>query len=349
MPIHFLLYGANGYTAQLMLPLLAEYGLTPVLAGRSAEKIAPLAASYGLEYRVFDLADPAAVDRGLAGISLVLNCAGPFIHTARPMIEGCLRAGAHYLDITGEIAVFELAAGYDAEAKARGITLLPGCGLDVVPSDCLAHYLHKQLPDAVELRLAFASVRGGVSHGTATTSLLSLIEGGRVRRDGKIARVPIGHRSMRVDFGPVRRHTVAIPWGDVASAYYTTGIPNIETYMAIAPSAARWLRLQGILIPLLRLGWLRRWIQRRIDRQPAGPDAERRAGATTYFWGEVRNAAGERREARLQTPEGYTLTAHTSLLLVKKIMTGEDRPGFQTPAGLFTNRLILKISNTKYY
>jgi len=339
----FLLYGANGYTAQLMLPLLQQYGLKPVLAGRAAEKIEPLAREYGLTYRIFDLADPVATRSALADMPLVLHCAGPFAHTARPMLEACLQTQTHYLDITGGIAVFELAASLDARAREQGITLLPGSGFDVVPTDCLAAFLHQQLPDATHLALAFANMGGGLSQGTARTMAEGLGDGGAMRRDGRIIPVPLGHRAMEVDFGGLRRFVMAIPWGDVATAYYTTGIPNIETFTSVHPRTYRRLRWQKAFNWLLRMEMVRNFVKKRIANRAPGPSAERRATAQTYVWGEVRNALGTTLQARLRTPDGYTLTAHSALILTKKILAGAGKPGFWTPAGLFGPDLVLEV------
>ena len=345
----FLLYGANGYTARLMLPLLQHYGLSPVLAGRSADKIEPLAREYGLPFRIFDLGDAEATRAALADMPLVLHCAGPFAHTARPMLEACLHTRTHYLDITGEIAVFELAASLGERARAQGITLLPGSGFDVVPTDCLALFLHRQLPDATHLALAFANVGGGLSQGTARTMAEGLGDGGAMRRDGRIVAVPLGHRAMEVDFGGLRRFVMAIPWGDVATAFYTTGIPNIETFTTVHPRTYRQLRWQKAFNWLLRTQLVRDFAKKRIAKRAPGPDADRRAAARTYIWGEVRNAAGTIRQARLRTPEGYTLTAHTALLLTKKILAGEGQPGFWTPAGLFGPDLVLEVPSVERF
>lgn len=338
--MQFLLYGANGYTAQLMLPLAAQYGLTPVLAGRSAEKIAPLAEQFGFEYRVFDLNNPSAVDKGLEGCSAVLHCAGPFAYTARPMMEACLRNRVHYLDITGEVAVFEMAHSLDAQAREQGITLLPGSGFDVVPTDCLAKHLSQLLPDATHLTLAFGQSGGGLSHGTALTMADGAGEGGLVRRNGRITRVPLGHRTEWIVLGDKHRFCMAIPWGDVATAYYTTGIPNIEVLRASSPRSHRALRWQWAYNWLLRTRFMKNLAKNKIDQRLTGPSEDRRAAGKMYLWGQVRNAQNEIREARMTTPEGYTLTAHSALLLVGKILRGEGQPGFGTPAGLFGTGLL---------
>ena len=173
----FLLYGANGYTGQLITRYSKEYGLTPILAGRTESKIKPLADTYNLDYKIFSLDNQSDVDAALSDVKIVLHAAGPFMHTAQPMIEACLRNGVHYLDITGEIGVFEMAHRYDKQAGEKGIVIMPGVGFDVVPTDCMAVYLKNKMPDATHLKLAFGNVGGGWSQGTATTMVEGLGEG----------------------------------------------------------------------------------------------------------------------------------------------------------------------------
>ena len=134
----WMIYGANGYTGRLAARLAKDRHLGPVLAGRHAEPIKQLAHELGCEARVFDLADAASAATHLAGVRAVLHCAGPFSATSRPMLDACLRAGAHYLDITGEIAVFEAIHSRRQEVSDAGIVAIPGVGFDVVPTDCLA-------------------------------------------------------------------------------------------------------------------------------------------------------------------------------------------------------------------
>jgi short subunit dehydrogenase-like uncharacterized protein len=344
-----LLYGANGYTGQLIARLGKAAGLPLVLAGRNPDKLRPLAEELGLEYRAFDLGHAADLAEHLQGFSLVLHAAGPFIHTARPMMEACMAAGVHYLDITGEIPVFELGARLGSRAKEAGVMLLPGAGFDVVPTDCLALHLKNRLPDATALQLAFATIGGTVSHGTATTMVENLGRPGAVRRKGDITPVPVGYKTMTVPFkNGLERFAMTIPWGDVSTAYYSTGIPNIETYMAVHPGAFRQMvRAHRYLGWLLRSSLVRQWIKRRIRQRPAGPTDEQRATAQSYVWGRVRNDAGEERIARLALPEGYTLTALTSIIICQKVLAGQAPTGFQTPAKAYGADLILEAAGTR--
>ena len=248
MPKPWMIYGANGYTGELIAREAVSRGLKPVLAGRTAAKVEPLAANLGLQARVFDLRDAAATARGVEGMGLVLHCAGPFSATAAPMMAACLATHAHYLDITGEISVFEHARTLDAAARAAGIVICPGVGFDVIPTDCVAAALKAALPDATQLALGFDS-RSGFSPGTAKTSVEGLAQGGKVRQDGRIISVPLAYKTRRIDFGDGEKLAMTIPWGDVSTAYATTGIPNIEVYIPGSPAmvarARRANRLNG--------------------------------------------------------------------------------------------------------
>ncbi|QJW88214.1 NAD(P)H-binding protein [Spirosoma taeanense] len=344
----FLLYGANGYTARLIIDLAKSLGMKPVLAGRNEAKVKPLADQHGLAYRVADLNDRSALDAILQDVPVVLHCAGPFSQTAAPMMQACLRTRAHYLDITGEIAVFESGMKLDKAAQAQGIQLMSGVGFDVVPTDCMARYLHERLPDATHLQLAFANDGGGLSHGTAQTALEGLGMGGMIRQDGRLRTVPYAHKTLSVNFGDGRlRPCVAIPWGDIATAYWTTRIPTIETFMASSPGQILAAKAGNYLGWLFQNPSVQSFLKRRISTSVTGPDESKRQRAQTHIWGKVRNATGNIAEARLHGPEGYTLTARTSVLIVQKVLSGNWKAGFQTPAGLYGADLVLEVEGVR--
>lgn len=338
-----LIYGSYGYTGELIVREALDKGLRPILAGRNEAKLKAQAAAHKLDYRAFALDDRKAVDAALDGLRVVLHCAGPFIRTAGDMAEGCLRAGAHYLDITGEISVFEYMASQDARATKEGVMLMPGTGFDVVPSDCLAAHLRHELPSATNLTLAFFS-SGRASHGTSLTMVENFGHGGTVRRNGKLSSVPAAWKTRNIDFGPKSITCITIPWGDVSTAYYSTGIPNIEVFMA-APLglrvAARATRPFGAF---LNSPGVQRFLAKRIPE--GGPSEAERARGYTLLWGEASDDKGGRVEARLKTPEGYTLTAQTAVHIATKCLTGHARCGFQTPSLAFGRDLILEIPGT---
>ncbi len=342
----FLLYGANGYTAGLIIQFAQEYNLTPVLAGRNKEKITKLAAEHNLDYNVFDLSDTSTVVSHLSDFQVVLHCAGPFKHTAKPMMKACLEAGVHYLDITGEIEVFERGYRNHQRAVDKGIMIMPGVGFDVVPTDCMASYLQNKLPDATHLELAIGSIGGGVSRGTAMTVVENAGESGAIRENSKIKLVPPGYKTRRIPFTNKELLAVTIPWGDVSTAFHNTGIPNIMVYMAIHPKALRYLKMQRYASWILKRTFVKNRLKKRIQNRKPGPTDKQRATANCLVWGEARNSKGAIVAANFIGPEGYTLTARTALLITQKVLNGNLKVGFQTPAKVYGAELVMELKDT---
>jgi short subunit dehydrogenase-like uncharacterized protein len=344
----FVIYGSYGYTGTLVAEAAVERGLDPVLAGRDRDAVADQAARLRCAFEVVGLNEPKVLDMLLEDATAVLHCAGPFSRTATPMVDACLRTDTHYLDITGEMTVFEALHDRDDEAAEAGVMLLPGVGFDVVPTDCLAAHLAQRLPEADELELAFRAAVG-VSRGTAKTMVEHLDSGGAVRRDGRIESVPVAHETRTVDFGWGHdgEHVAAVPWGDVSTAYYTTGIPNVTTYMAMPERAARLQRAAGVVTPLLAASPVKRGLQWLIERTTDGPDAEARASGESYVWGEARTEDGERAVSRLRGPHTYALTVETALAAARRALSGDAPTGFQTPAGAYGPDLILDVEGVE--
>lgn len=335
----WLLYGANGYTGELIAREAVRRGLRPILAGRDAAKIEPLARELGCEWRAFDLAHP-----DLSGVTLVLHCAGPFIHTSAPMVEACLGAGAHYLDITGEIAVFESVFRRHDEALARGVALIPGVGFDVVPTDCLAAMLHAKMPDANELWLAFSS-KSGVSRGTLKTMIEGMPHGGAIRENGRIRRVPQMFDVREIPFASGPRTAMTIPWGDISTAYRSTKIPNIRVYSSQSRRALAQVKRMKPLLPLLRFKPIQKLAQRWANRT-AGPSAETRATARVELWGRVRNAKGDEVTLTMSVAEGYQFTMLSALAAVERVLPSELK-GALTPSMAFGPNFVLLIEGTQ--
>jgi short subunit dehydrogenase-like uncharacterized protein len=259
------------------------------------------------------------------------------------MIEACLRNRKHYTDITGEIPVFEQAKKFDQAARDAGIMVMPGVGFDVVPTDCLALFLKHQLPGATTLRIAFTGTGSRLSRGTATTMAMSAGMPGAKRVGGKIVPVPLGQEGMWVDFGDKKRFVMSIPWGDVSTAYTTTGIPNIETFTGVSPKTYQRLKYQRIFNWLLKTSFMRNRLLRKIRSGPPGPSDAERERNRSLVWGQVRDDAGKSVEARLRGPEGYTFTAHAALMIARRILAGDWKAGYQTPAGCYGADLVMDI------
>jgi short subunit dehydrogenase-like uncharacterized protein len=337
----FLIYGASGYVGEAAARLAVAQGLKPVLGGRNAAALERLGRELGLKCRPCALDDAAALQHALRDMPVVLHCAGPYKFTSRAMADACLRGGVHYLDITGEIPVFEALAARDAEAKARGVMLLPAVGFDVVPTDCLAVHLARRLPQATKLELAFQSIGpAGLPPGTQRTMIELLPFGDRVRRGGKLVVPERGEKLRQVDFGQGPVEAVRFTWGDVFTAFHSTGIPDIEVFVALPPAMRRQMALTKALRPLFSLAPMRALAQRGVK---PGPSAQARAATVTHVWGQVSDAQGRSATARLHGPEaGLVWTTRSALAAVKRVLAGDARPGYQTPAKAFGPDFVLE-------
>jgi short subunit dehydrogenase-like uncharacterized protein len=337
----FLLYGATGFLGDAIARLAVQKGLAPILAGRNADQLKAQAHELGLAHRAFNLENAGVIEAALDGVVAVLNCAGPFMHTFKPMVDSCLRQGIHYLDITGEIPVYEAIAARDAEARARGAMLLPGVGFDVVPTDCLAVHLKQRLPSATRLTLAFQS-RGpaGLPPGTQRTMIESIPYGNRVRRQGRLQVPERGLKTRMIDFGRGPVQATRLTWGDVFTAHYSTGIPDIEDYAVLPEAVRRQMALFDTLRPLFKLGAVRSLLKRGVK---PGSTPGQRAMTSTDVWGEVEDDQGRKAASRLHGPEaGVVWTANAALAAVQKVLAGTVTPGFQTPARAFGADFVLE-------
>lgn len=327
----WMIYGANGYTGRLTAREAVRRGMRPILAGRNELPVAKLAEELGLDYRVFELNDASAAVKSISGLRLVLHCAGPFSVTSEPMITACLESGVHYLDITGEISVFAKAHSYDDKARRADVVLLPGAGFDVVPSDCLAASLVQSLPAATRLQLAFEA-GGGPSPGTAKTSVEGLGKGGCIRRDGKLKKVPLAWKTRNIPFAHAERTAVTIPWGDVYTAFVSTGVPDIEVYMAIPPSTISGLKRLRWIQPLLGLRLVQTILQKRVEKKVHGPSSEARQTSDAQLWGQVVSSDGRSVQATMTTPNGYDLTVSASLGITEFLLKNDVEGGYYTPS-----------------
>ncbi len=343
----WMIYGANGYTGELCAREAVRRGQKPILAGRNVAAVTRLGDELELETRVVGLEDPSALERALQDVAAVLHCAGPFSATSRPMLDACAESGTHYLDITGEVDVFEFSQANDARWKEAGIVSMPGAGCDVVPTDCLAAMLKRALPDATHLTLALVSEPMRVSPGTAKTVVEGLPNGALVRRDGKLVPIPSGSKTRMVPFDHGERFGVCIPWGDVSTAYWSTAIPNIEVYLGSTEKEAKQMRFMGKLGWLLGLGPIQSFLKRQIEKRvPGATEAERKA-TVSHFWGEVKNAAGQTVSMTLTAPDAYDLTVDGALNATAIVASGEVQPGAHTPSTALGPEFVLTLNGVK--
>ena len=341
----WLLYGAYGYTGELVAREAVKRGLEPVLAGRDREKTEALARELGLEARVFGLGSEQEIRAGLAGMDAVLHCAGPFSRTWRPMAGACVAEGVHYLDITGEIEVLEGMRSLSGSARRAGVHLIPAVGFDVVPTDCAAALAVKALHGATELDLAFHS-SGGPSRGTARTALEGMDGTSAVRRDGRIREIPLGSVRRTIPFSDRPREGVAIPWGDVSTAWYSTNVPDIRVFTVLPPKVVRVSRVLGLL---MKIPGIRGLARRLVDARVTGPDEEELGHGTSRIWAEARTEDGASAVVELVTPNGYTLTATAAVEAVARVVSGRVSrpPGVHTPSRAFGADFVLGLEGVE--
>jgi short subunit dehydrogenase-like uncharacterized protein len=341
------IYGSYGYTGSLIVQECLSRNVKVRLSGRDEVKLKKQSKETGLSYQVTSVDDERALISLLENAIVVIHCAGPFKHTARIMAEACIKTKTHYTDITGEFEVFEMLNTLDNQAKQNGITLMPGVGFDVVPSDCLAAHLKRRLPSATHLQLAFTSLKGGLSRGTARTSIEGLGQGSYIRENGKLKKIPMGSKSAQINFGEFSTSAVCIPWGDIATAYHSTHIPNIGVYMGMPEKNIRLLRLSNAFNWFLNKPFVKNFLKKQIDKRVSGPSDERRSKGRSFLCGKVSNEKGDTCISTLQTYDGYTLTAKTCVLILQKIISNNFKAGYQTPSMAYGPDLILEVDTTK--
>lgn len=343
-----IIYGSYGYTGKLIVQECKTKNLRVILAGRKREALQKQHEQTGYPFEVLDVHDTPALKNLLQKGSMVLHCGGPFIYTAKAMADACLEVKIHYTDITGEYQVFEmLAEEYDAKAKQAGIMIMPGTGFDVVPSDCLALHLKKRLPSATHLQLAFAMSKGGLSRGTKKSMTEKLGSGSLIRRNGVLTSIPMGEKFMEIDFGSFKTKALNIPWGDISTAWRSTNIPNIEVYAGATDSMIKNAKRSNYLNWLLRMRWVKNFMLKQIDKKPPGPSEKNLETGRSFLWGKIWDGAGNQFTSTMEAPSGYALTAKTAVLIAEKILAGNFKAGYQTPAMMYGEGLILEIATAK--
>lgn len=330
----WLLYGATGYTGQRIAEYCIAHGLKPVLAGRRAAPTQELATRLGLEWEHVDLDAPGLPQR-LSRYSTVLNCAGPFIHTFRPLLEACLEAATHYVDITGEVAVYEALAAFDAAARDKNVVIMPGAGFDMVPSDCMALALLNEMPDATDLDIGY-SLEGTITRGSIRTALGAFVGNNQIRRNHEL--VSFDRPMMkRFAFGPgaveANPECYATTFGDLSIAWRTTRIPNVTSYLHVTPSFQKLMATTS---------------EAEILQLPEGADDDELNTVFAYIVGEVRNAAGQTKRARVVTPQVYAATFPLAATIAQLVHDGIDHNGFVTPARAFGPDFILGFDRFRF-
>jgi short subunit dehydrogenase-like uncharacterized protein len=337
----FLLYGAYGYTGRLAAELAAAKNLDVVLAGRNQGALAGLGERLGLPTRVVGLDDARQLAEALKDIACVVHMAGPFAATSAPMLNACLATQTNYIDITGEIEVFEAMWSRQAEIRRAEITAVPGAGFDVVPSDCLAAYVAGKLARPASLVIALRG-QESASQGTLRTAIRQVSKPVLCRRAGAI--VALEDASPRwIDFGVGEEPCVPVSWGDVATAFHSTGIGNITVYFR-RTGLLRSANILGKLFgPLLRSAIGQTGLAAIVRSLPEGPGRAERMGHRVTVWAEATDGSGKSFKASLSTPDAYDFTANSALEIASRINSLPAALGLVTPSQAFGADFVLTL------
>ncbi|WP_296620491.1 trans-acting enoyl reductase family protein [Marivirga sp.] len=346
MAYKILIYGANGYTGKLIAREAKEKEIPVELAGRNTEAIKKLSKETNFPYHIVKLTEKENLEKLLEGFHTVIHCAGPFSETAIPMVEACIKSKTNYLDITGEIWVFEDIMKYHEQAKKANIALIPGVGFDVVPTDCLARYLKEKLPTATSLELAFVGSKTGMSRGTAVTMAKNISKGGFIRDNGEIKNVPLAYEVKEIEFTHRKQWSMTIPWGDLMTSYHQTKIPNIKVFSGASLKMINKIKKFRTLKFLLGIAWIQKLVRRKIENSVTGPSDKNLETGKTYVIGTITDESGKSFTTELITPEAYFLTAKTALTSAIKLEESTLN-GYLTPAQAFGIDFIMEFENVE--
>ena len=282
------------------------------------------------------------LDAALKDVAVVLNAAGPFSSTAPPLVDACVRAGAHYLDVTGEVLAIDGASRRTDEARQRGIMLMPAVGFDVVASDCLVAHAARRTRSPARLFIGISGL-ALLSRGSAMTMIQQLADPVWVRRGGVLAQVAPGSVERVFDYGDGPRASVAVSWADVASAYFTTGVPDVTVYFEATAAVRTHTSLLRAFGPVTPMAAWKEWLRLGVQWLPEGPTEQERAARHAVVVVDVEDDRGKVVRSRLRTPEAFSFTASAALAIVERALTGDVEAGFQTPARVYGPDFVLSL------
>jgi saccharopine dehydrogenase-like NADP-dependent oxidoreductase len=312
-------YGATGHTGRFVVAALGERGLAPVLSGRDPARLGALAAQHpGAVVRPAAVDDPDALDRAVAGAAAVVNCAGPFALTARPLVEAALRAGVPYVDVAAEIEVgAALLASYDAAARAAGTVVLPAMAFFGGLGDLLVTALLEDRTAADEVHVAYALSSWHPTAGTRATGRVS-----RERRAGRRVRFTGGALEHRDDAAPQEEWVFPAPLGRqaVVAEFATADLVTVPSHLAV-PEVRTYLTL-GAVRDLADPG----------TPPPVAADGSGRSDQTFVVDVRVR-AGGVEHRAVARGRDVYAVTAPLVAEAVERILAGRTRTTGAVSAG----------------
>ena len=296
---------------------------------------------------VVDLQEDERLKNSLKEVDLVLNAAGPFVHTALPIVRACLETRTTYMDVSSEVMVLEEIFTLNQQARERGVAIIPGVGFNVLASDCLALYAAGKVDSPTELEIATLWATDGMSPGSTKTMYENFPVGTLARREGQLVRINAGKKRRQQRFLDGEYPILPVAIGDLTTAYRTTQIPNITTYTAFTEQTAdEYSRMEPILRRLFSFAFVRRMASIRVEETSSDSEDHFKWRKPSQVWVLVRSEVGEGLQAWLETVDSYTFTAEASVQSAERL-ADEKLAGVLTPAQAFGANFVLEIDGTK--
>lgn len=348
-PRRVVVTAATGFTGPLIARELIAAGRPFVLTGRSAEKLrllrqrleggagAGARAPGGIETAVLDVRDPAALERLLRKGDVLLNCAGPYTALGLPVVAAAVRAGADYLDITGEQHfIREVYDRFDSPARAAGVRVVPAMAFDYAPGDCAAALAAEGLSRPLRTVDVVYSVAAGprsFSRGTRLSMVQVLAQPSWAYEAGewRQQRVALRHRTVRLGSrGSVS--AVSFAAGEVLMVPRREAVRSVRTWMVVGRRGGALASLASPALSLL-VRVTRPLAERAVVLGGAGPGVAQRQATAFTIIAEAEGNAGERRRVELMGRDVYGLTAIVAVHGALRLL---DTDPDEVPAGALT-------------
>ena len=224
--------------------------------------------------------------------------------------------------------------------------IMPGVGFMIVASDCLSMHAAALVPNAKYLRIGFLRP-GSISRGTLRAALAMVCSQVSIRRNGQVILVPASRLQRSFNYGDRARESVAVSGADVFTAYYSTGINNIETYIEADFISRALYQVSAGVAETLQFASLRRWVDLIAQAWPEGPSERHRQAEKCVVVAEAEDSWRRHGSARLVTPNGYDFTAEAATAIARRVARGDFRPGFQTPGKVYGANFVVGLAGSR--
>jgi len=293
------LFGATGYTGELVARALVARGAAPVLAARSQARVEALASQLGgLEFALADIARPASVRALVEAGDVLISTVGPFVRWGDPAVRAAIDAGAHYLDSTGEPPfIRDVFERHGIAAETAGVGLLTAFGYDYVPGNLAGALALREAGErAVSVDVAYFLGGAGAqpSGGTRASSVGLLAEpayafaGGRLGGERTARRLRSFDGRPAVSIGGTEQFALPRVHPGLRDARVWLGWFGAGSRPVQAVSAATALAAK---LPGVR-GAIGAAAGRLVKGSTGGPDAATRARARSQVVAVASDAAG---------------------------------------------------------